>query len=123
MVSERGHDSMRRTLPKDAPMHLDHLTAFGLLTAIPCIIALTRSKDNASRTLLGVTLAMAMLVALVPVVGFLREIINTNLLRALAAVTAVLAIIVATRVQLPVIAALVCTGGLLLAAQAFAILR
>lgn len=103
-------------------MHIHYLTAFGLLTAIPCIIALTRSKDNATRTLLGVTLALAAVIALVPVVDVLRDLINGNLLRALAAVTGVLAVIVAIRVQLPVIAALTCTGGLLLAAEAFGIL-
>lgn len=103
-------------------MNIDHLTAFGLLTAIPCMVALTRSKDNPSRTLLGVTLALAVVIALVPVVDFLRDIINGNLLRALAAITAVLAVVVLIRIKQPVVAALVCTGGLLLAAQAFGIL-
>jgi len=103
-------------------MHIAYLTAFGLLTAVPCVIALTRSKDNATRTLLGVTLVLATVLALLPIVDFLRDLINGNLLRALAAVTGVLAVIVAIRVQLPVIAALTCTGGVLLAAQAFGIL-
>lgn len=103
-------------------MDIPYLTAFGLLIVIPCLIALARTKETSNRTLLGLTAALAAIIALIPVADAIGDLINGNLLRALAVVTAVLAVITSVRIRDPATAALICTGGGFLAAQVFGIL-
>ncbi len=103
-------------------MDIPYLTAFALLIVVPCLIGLAQTKEVSNRTLLGLTGALGAIIALIPIVDAIRDLINGNLLKALVVVTAVLAVITGVRIRNPAIAALICTGAGFLAAQVFGIL-
>jgi hypothetical protein len=103
-------------------MHIHALTVFGALLAIPCIVGLAQGKDKTTNTLLSATAIVAALLALSPFVDQIGDLMNGNLIRALAALAAVLGILVTVRIGNQVIATLTTVGGLLLAAHAFNII-
>lgn len=103
-------------------MDLPALTVFGALLTVPAIIGLAQGKDGPTRTILGLAVAIGAILTLSPFVDAIRDLLNGNLIRALAVAAAVLGVLITVRIGNPVLATLTSTGGGLLALQAFGVL-
>ncbi len=100
-------------------LHLD--TLLFLLHAAPAAVAFARMKDVSTRTLCGVVLAIDVLLGVGPLVGVT---IRGPLGIAGAAATAVVGVVIAARLarhKQPVLATLLVTIGVLLAALALGV--
>jgi hypothetical protein len=97
-------------------MTLPHATAFALLAGIPALVGLTRGGDGATRGTLIALLIIVGVLGAAPYVGSIDDLLNGNLVRALAVASLVLAVVGALRVKQPIIGTLIITATSLLTA-------
>jgi hypothetical protein len=95
-------------------------TTLCLLQAAPCVIALTKGKDQGTKVICGILLAMDLVLGLGPYVGLE---VHGRLLQGACVALAILGIVAALRVGQHALAALLITSGALMALLALGVVR
>jgi hypothetical protein len=110
-----------RERPRSAAMSSIPLaTALCLLQAVPATIAIVRAKDQGTKVLCGVLVAVDLIVGLGPYIGL---VIKDHLLEGVAVGLAILGIVAAVRVVHGVLGTLLATSGCLLALIVLGLIR
>lgn len=88
------------------------LTVFGALQAIPTIIALAQgAKDGATKGILMSGTVASLILALLPYIDQINDLMNGNLIRAMAIGCGVLGLLTLVRVPNRVLGTLALVGG------------
>lgn len=99
------------------------LTVFGALQAIPTIMALAQgAKDGVTKGILIAGTATSLVLALSPYIDQIHDMMNGNLLRAMAIACGILGILTLVRVPNRVLGTLAVVGGALAALWALNII-
>jgi len=99
------------------------LTVFGALQAIPTIIALAQgAKDGATKGILMSGTVVSLMVALLPYIDQINDLMNGNLVRAMAVGCGILGLLTLVRVPNRVLGTLAVVGGALTTLHALGII-
>lgn len=107
-----------------AAMSIPLLTALGALQAVPTIIALAQgAKDTGTKTVLIVGAIGSSILALSPYVDAIRDLLNGNLVTAIAVTCGVFGILTLVRCPNRVLGTLATVGGVLAALVRLDVIR